>query len=80
MKFGPTEREEVEGFLRELAWEDTPLGGFVVGERGRKEERERVLREGRREEGKGRRDREVGEREDEFEGEEEGDEMEVEEE
>jgi len=80
VKFGPTEREEVEGFLRELAWEDTPLGGFVVGERGRKEERERVLREGRKEEGKGRGDREVGEREDEFEGEEEGDEMEVEEE
>jgi len=80
VKFGPTDREEVDGFLRELAWEDTPLGGFVVGERGRQEEREKVLREGRKDEGKGRRDREVGEREDEFEGGEDGDELEVEEE
>lgn len=80
VKFGPTERDEVEGFLRDLSWEDTPLGGFVVGERRRKEEREKVLREGRKEEGKGREGREEVVREDEFEGGEEGDEMEVEEE
>lgn len=83
VKFGPADREEVEGFLRDVAGEDTPLGGFVVGERGRKEVREKVLREGRREgrreEGKGRGDREVVEREDEFEGGEEDDEMVVEE-
>lgn len=79
VKFGPTDREEVEGFLRDLKWEDTPLGGFVVGERGRKEARDKVLREGRKEEVKGRQGREVVEREDEFEGEEEGNEMEVEE-
>ena len=61
------------------------MGGYAAGRvcgwgEGEEGGEGRILREGRREEGKGRRDREVGEREDEFEGEEEGDELEVEEE
>ena len=54
VRFGPTDREEVENFLRDIGSEDTPLGGFVVGERKRKEEREKILTEGRKEDQKGR--------------------------
>lgn len=78
VKFGPTDREEVEAFLRDLSWEDTPLGGFVVGERKRKEDREKVLRDSKQAEGKGRQEEEV-ERDDEFGGIEDETEMEVEE-
>ena len=79
VRFGPTDREEVDNFLRDLSWEDTPLGGFIVGERRRKEEREKVLRDSKQAEGKGRQDKEV-DKEDDFEGIEEDDDMEVEEE
>lgn len=59
VRFGPTDREEVDNFLRDLPREDTPLGGFVLGERRRKEERETVLREGRKVEGEGRKEKET---------------------
>ena len=58
VRFGPTDREEVERFLRDTRSEDTPLGGFVVGERKRKEEKEKILREGRKEDQKGRKEME----------------------
>ncbi|MCJ1403433.1 Nucleolar Complex 2 protein [Xylographa trunciseda] len=48
--FAPGNRDAVEGFLTDVAWEDMPLGAFVVGMRTRNEERERVLEEGRRRE------------------------------
>ncbi|KAK3168510.1 hypothetical protein OEA41_004958 [Lepraria neglecta] len=48
--FGPSDREAVEGFLRDTTVEETPLGAFVEGMRKQKEEKERVLEEGRREE------------------------------
>lgn len=57
VRFGPGDREGVEGFLGEVGLEETPLGGFVEGLRRAREERERVLGEGRREdERKGRED------------------------
>lgn len=77
IRFGPTDREEVENFLRDLPREDTPLGGFVVGERQRKEEREKVLREGKKEDGKGRREKKT-EREEIFQDDEGEDEDEIE--
>lgn len=46
--FAPSDRAGVEAFLRDVAWEDLPLGAFLVGMRKQKEERERVLEEGRR--------------------------------
>ena len=78
IRFGPTDREEVDNFLRDLPLEDTPLGGFVFGERLRKEEKEKILREGRKEDGRGRRAKET-EKEDNFEvvGSEDEDEMEL---
>lgn len=59
IRFGPTDREEVDNFLRDLPREDTPLGGFVFGERKRKEEKEQILREGRKEDGGGRKVKET---------------------
>ncbi|ERF73397.1 hypothetical protein EPUS_08540 [Endocarpon pusillum Z07020] len=52
VQFSPKDRAEVEAFLKDDAWEDTPLGAFVVGQRKLREERKRVLEQGRHEEDK----------------------------
>lgn len=54
--FGPGNRAAVDAFLNEVPVAETPLGAFVLGMRKQQEERERVLREGRRDE-QGREDR-----------------------
>lgn len=53
--FSPKDRAEVEGFLKEVDWRETPMGAFVVGQRELREVRARVAREGREEEDKRRR-------------------------
>lgn len=50
ISFGPSDREGVDGFLRDVAVEETPLGAFVEGLRKQKEEKERIVEQGRREE------------------------------
>jgi nucleolar complex protein 2 len=50
VQFSPKDRAEVEGFLKDVAWEETPLGAFVVGQRKVREERKRVLEQGKTEE------------------------------
>ncbi|KAL9000184.1 MAG: hypothetical protein Q9169_001086 [Polycauliona sp. 2 TL-2023] len=45
--FGPSNREGVEGFLRDVSVEDTPLGAFVEGLRRKSEEREKMLERAR---------------------------------
>jgi nucleolar complex protein 2 len=50
VQFSPKDRAEVEAFLKDEAWEDTPLGAFVVGQRKLREERRRVIEQGRKEE------------------------------
>ena len=50
VSFGPSDRGGVDNFLRDVSVEETPLGAFVEGMRRQKEEKERVLEEGRREE------------------------------
>ena len=45
--FAPKDRVEVESFLQDSVWEDTPFGAFVVGQRTVREERKRVLEQGR---------------------------------
>ncbi|KAL8733018.1 MAG: hypothetical protein Q9166_002416 [cf. Caloplaca sp. 2 TL-2023] len=45
--FGPSNREGVEGFLRDAPVEDTPLGAFVEGLRRKSEEREKILEQAR---------------------------------
>ena len=50
VKFAPSDREEVDKFLLEVEWEDTPLGAYLATRRVQREERERVVDETRREE------------------------------
>ena len=53
VRFAPSNRTEVEGFLRDLPKEDMPLGAFIVGEKKRREERAKMLREVKEENRKG---------------------------
>lgn len=50
VEFAPNDRAGVEGFLKGFEWEKTPLGAFVSGQRKQREEKARLLEEGRREE------------------------------
>ncbi|CDO95256.1 unnamed protein product [Kluyveromyces dobzhanskii CBS 2104] len=43
--FGPNNRTEVERFLNEVSWKDTPLGSWVAIQNEVKEEKARILRE-----------------------------------
>ncbi|KAH3665554.1 hypothetical protein OGAPHI_003741 [Ogataea philodendri] len=45
VEFGPNNRVEVNVFLREVEWQQTPLGGYVHVQREVKEAREKALRE-----------------------------------
>ena len=65
--FGPGDREQVDAFLRDVKGEDTPLGAFVEGLRRQREERERVLQRGRRDDERRKREEKV-EREEELRG------------
>ena len=48
--FAPSNRTAVEAFLKDVEWENMPLGAFLVGMRKQREQREKILEEGRREE------------------------------
>lgn len=48
--FAPNDRAGVDGFLKGFEWEKTPLGAFVVGQRKQREEKAKLMEEGRREE------------------------------
>ncbi|RMZ91780.1 hypothetical protein DV736_g960, partial [Chaetothyriales sp. CBS 134916] len=52
VNFAPKDRAEVEAFLKDVSWEDSPLGAFVVGQRKMREERRKVVQKGREEERK----------------------------
>lgn len=62
--FAPNDRAGVEGFLKDVEWEKTPLGAFVVGQRKTREEKAKLVDAGRKEEEKKkaeeRREREKG--------------------
>ncbi|KAJ9605953.1 Nucleolar Complex 2 protein [Cladophialophora chaetospira] len=49
VKFSPKDRTEVQNFLKDVQWQDTPLGAFVVSQRKLREERRQVLERGRKE-------------------------------
>ncbi|OJJ45737.1 hypothetical protein ASPZODRAFT_519923 [Penicilliopsis zonata CBS 506.65] len=50
VSYAPTNRAEVETFLKEVEWESTPLGAFVKTQRKLREERAAILEKGRLEE------------------------------
>lgn len=54
--FAPKDRAQVDAFMRGFAWEDTPLGAYVVGQRKTRAERLRVMEEAKVEEEKKRRE------------------------
>ncbi|KAI9714553.1 MAG: hypothetical protein M1812_006358 [Candelaria pacifica] len=47
--FAPSDRAGVEGFLKDVEWEKSPLGAYVIGQRKTREEKARVVEESRRE-------------------------------
>ncbi|KIV95960.1 hypothetical protein PV10_03548 [Exophiala mesophila] len=60
VNFSPKDRVAVEGFLKDVQWEETPLGAFVVTQRKLRDERKRVVDQGRKEQAQ-RRGKEVEE-------------------
>ncbi|KAI5367321.1 Putative nucleolar complex protein [Septoria linicola] len=50
VEFAPNHRQGVDAFLKDVGWEKTPLGAYVVGQRKTREERAKVIEEGRKEE------------------------------
>lgn len=46
--FAPNNRSGVEHFLKELNWEDTPVGAYVKTQRALRAEKEKVIEQGRR--------------------------------
>lgn len=59
VEFAPDKLVEVENFCKEVEWEKTPLGGYVVSQRKVREEKQKMLEESAREY----REREKAERE-----------------
>ena len=52
VEYAPNDRAGVENFLKELDWEKTPLGAYVVGQRKQKEMKDKILEDARRDEDK----------------------------
>ncbi|EPS35089.1 hypothetical protein H072_11607 [Dactylellina haptotyla CBS 200.50] len=52
VSFGPGRMDEVMGFSKELEWEKSPLGVYVVTQRNVREERRKLLEEAKKEEEK----------------------------
>jgi nucleolar complex protein 2 len=50
VKFAPSDRAEVEAFLKDVEWEKMPLGAFVVGQRKMRDERAKLVEQGRKDE------------------------------
>ncbi|KAK3336489.1 Noc2p family-domain-containing protein [Cercophora scortea] len=67
--FAPKDRAQVDAFLRDLEWEKTPVGAFVVGQRAQRAERQKVMEEARKQDERKRKETEAenlaaGERQD----------------
>lgn len=52
VNFAPKDRADVESFLKETEWENTPLGAFVKTQRKLREEKAAILERGRQDEEK----------------------------
>ena len=50
IEFAPKDREQLDSFLKDVPWEDTPMGAFVTGTRQQREEKDKLLEQSRREE------------------------------
>lgn len=52
VQFAPNDRAEVEAFLKDAPWQETPLGAYVASQRKMREERMKIVEQGRLEEEK----------------------------
>jgi nucleolar complex protein 2 len=84
--FAPNDRAGVEGFLKDVEWEKTPLGAYVSGQRKSRDSKAKMLEEARKTEDKKRKEAEKNEQAEKFDSEsededddEEADEMDVDE-
>ncbi|KAH6665281.1 Noc2p family protein [Plectosphaerella plurivora] len=59
--FAPRDRAQVDAFLRDLDWEKTPLGAFVVSQRKMRAEKLKLMEEARRDEERRRKEERDGE-------------------
>ncbi|KAK4218252.1 ribosome assembly protein Noc2 [Rhypophila decipiens] len=48
--FAPKDRKQVDAFLREVDWQNTPIGAFVVSQRILRDEKAKIMEEARQEE------------------------------
>ncbi|KAM7193579.1 Noc2p family protein [Naviculisporaceae sp. PSN 640] len=48
--FAPKDRKQVDAFLKDLDWEKTPLGAFVVGQRTMRTEKQKIMEAARKDE------------------------------
>ncbi|KAL2126459.1 hypothetical protein VTI74DRAFT_873 [Chaetomium olivicolor] len=58
VEFAPKDRAQVDAFLKDLEWEKTPLGAFVVSQRKLRAEKQRLVEEARKEEERKRKEEE----------------------
>ncbi len=56
--FAPKDRTQVDAFLKDLEWERTPLGAFVVSQRKLRAEKQKMVEEARKDEDKKRKEEE----------------------
>jgi nucleolar complex protein 2 len=56
--FAPNNRAGVEGFLKDVAWEKTPLGAYVAGQRKSRDQKNKMLEDARKTDDKKRKEAE----------------------
>ncbi|CAO2658077.1 Nn.00g073370.m01.CDS01 [Neocucurbitaria sp. VM-36] len=56
--FAPNDRAGVEGFLKDVEWDKTPLGAFVAGQRKSRDQKAKMLEDARKTEDKKRKEAE----------------------
>jgi nucleolar complex protein 2 len=62
--FAPNDRAGVEGFLKDVEWEKTPLGAYVSGQRKSREQKAKMLETARKTEDKKRKEAETADADD----------------
>jgi nucleolar complex protein 2 len=62
--FAPNDRAGVEGFLKDIEWDKTPLGAYVAGQRKSRDQKAKMLEEARKTEDKKRKEAEQAEAKD----------------
>jgi nucleolar complex protein 2 len=58
VEFAPNNRAGVEGFLKDVEWDKSPLGAFVAGQRKSREQKQKLLEEARKTEDRKRKETE----------------------